>query len=108
MWLCLLFIKLRFLQPNQQYVLIKIFKNNKSIYTIYQELKFEQRGERESKNRSDNYLIVIPPKNNNLDSITLAHSPVFYSKRKYIDIYHQYIYDKVALMKIDLLYISTD
>lgn len=47
--------------------------------------------------------IVIPLKNDNQGLITLAYNPVFYLKIKHINIQYHYLYDKMALGRIELL-----
>ncbi len=52
--------------------------------------------------------IVISLKSDNQGLITLAYNPVFYLKIKYINIQHHYICDKMALGRIELLYVLTN
>lgn len=108
MWLCLLLTKLGFLQSNQQYTLIKVFKNNKNIYAICNNLKFKQKREHKLKSKGKKQLMVILLKDNNQDLIALIHNPGFYLRIKYINIQHHYIRNQVTLKKINLIYVLTN
>lgn len=51
-WLHLLFIKLDFLQSNQEHAFIKVSENNKNDQAIYYNLGINRGGENESKRRN--------------------------------------------------------
>lgn len=85
-WLRLLFTKLGFLQPEQQYALIKISENNKSAHAIYQNLEFEREEKCELESKSNEHPIIILLKGNNQGSIALVYKLVFYSRMKHINI----------------------
>lgn len=101
--LCLLLIKLDFLQSDKQFIMIKIFQNNTYAQTIYKQLDIVH-----GKEKTNFKEMIIPLKNNNQGSIVLAHNPTYYSKMKHIDIQYYYICDEIVSQKIELSYIPTE
>lgn len=99
-WLRLLLTKLGLLQVGQQHALIKVSDRNTCVKAIQDRLDNAC-----GANSVEESSMIIPLKGDNQGSIALAHSPVFYSRTKYIDIQHHCIWDEIASKRIKLSYV---